>query len=79
MRRLSKSLPAQYIYLVLLSLAANQRQGFMEILHSDWLMPKVGQNLRRGRLVNIPQQIASDKTLKRGLIFFLPIFIFRPL
>ena len=65
MRRLSKSLPAQYIYLVLISVAANQRQGFKEINHSDWLMPKAGQNLRRGRLVNIPQQIVSY-ALKRG-------------
>ena len=50
-----------YIYLLIdldvnlvpLSVAANQRRGFTEVLHCDWLPPKVGQDLRRGRLVDI--------------------------
>ena len=33
-----------HVNLVPLSVAANQRRGFMEILHCDWLHPKVGQN-----------------------------------
>ena len=36
-----------------LSLAANQRRGFMEIRHCDWLSPKVGHGRRRGGLVDI--------------------------
>ena len=38
---------------VRLSLKANQRQGFMEIRHCDWLSPKVDHGRRRGRLVDI--------------------------
>ena len=30
---------------------ANQRWGFMEIRHCDWLSPKVGHGRRRGRLL----------------------------
>ena len=33
------------------TMAANQRQRFLEIPHCDWLPPKLGQDLRRGRLV----------------------------
>ena len=36
-----------------LSLAANQRRGFMEIWHCDWLSPKVGHRRRRCPLVDI--------------------------
>ena len=34
---------------VRLSVAANQRPEFLEILNSDWLSPKMGQDWRRGR------------------------------
>ena len=40
------------VNLVRLSVEANQRRGFTEILHCDWLPPKVGQDGCRGRLVD---------------------------
>ena len=33
--------------------AANHRRVFMEIFHCDWLQPKVGQDRRLSRLVDI--------------------------
>ena len=36
-----------------LSLAANERRGFMEIRHCDWLARKVEHGRRRGRLVDM--------------------------
>ena len=38
--------------LVELSVAANQRRGFMEKVHCDLLPPKLGQDCGRGRLVD---------------------------
>ena len=36
-----------------LSLVANQRRGFREIRHCDWLSPEVEHFRRRGRLVDM--------------------------
>ena len=46
-----------------LSLAANHRRGFMEILLCDWLTPRVGQDWRRGRLVDILKWTVKVKIL----------------
>ena len=47
-----------------LSVAANQRPGFSEILHCDWLPPKVGQDWLRGRLVDIDRRNLVNGTNK---------------
>ena len=47
------------VNLVPLSVAANQRGGFMRRFHCDWLLPKVGQDWRRGQLVDIIVFIVS--------------------
>ena len=41
------------VNLVLFLVAANQRRVFMEIFHCDWLQPRVGQDRRVRRLVDI--------------------------
>ena len=56
-----KNLSKYIVYLLIdldggkvsLSLVANQRRGFREIRHCDWLSPKVEHFRRRGRLVDI--------------------------
>ena len=58
-----------YIYLVIdlggrnvpLSLVANQRRGFREIRHCDWLSPKVEHFRRRRRLVYIGSALWMKK------------------
>ena len=43
-----------------LSLVADQRQGFREIRHCDWLTPKLEHFRRRGRLVDIEPPLDTD-------------------
>ena len=49
--------------------AADRRRVFLQVLHCDWLPPRVGQDWRRGRLVDI--DFYNFNSINSGNRFFL--------